>query len=199
MAKKFKGVLGENIIPPKPTGIIRSAMPNAAKSHLTTELLRISVARVAKLDLLAEDYGIPLTGTHYFELAMALAEEFVPGFSIAEPKGRPKRWPDLLRGALVVEMREIIESETKGKGPEYAARVLSKKLPWRDMVEELENPVQALLSVYKKTTREEPDLVFLCKAYKAKRTRDDNGKLQFDSMIEQYISEVTGKSKNPGN
>lgn len=197
MVKKFSGELRKHIKAPEPIGIINAEMPSGVVKHFLKEFSRIENERNAKLRLLAQHYGIPPTGNYYRELALAIAMEFVPGFSVEKRKGAPKKWPDILRAALVVEMREHIKPGTE-KGPTHAAKIISKRNPWKFMVEGLDQPAEALLNVYKKAVKNNRELVLAVETFKAKGKLAQDGRPQFDVMIEQYISELTGRQKKLG-
>ncbi len=168
-------------------------MQDPAERHIQNEFTRIHNERLAKLDLLAQHYGIEPNGNHYLQLALALARDFVPGFSIAKMRGAPERWPNLLRGALVVTMQDIIQPTRKGRGPTYAAKILSQRNPWKKMVHELDDPPNALLNVYKKTTKHEPRLVAFMQGSKNRHRLADGTTPGFDAMINELIDGITTK------
>jgi hypothetical protein len=148
MSKKFTGDLLIPIEPPNGGGSLMTAAE--LQSLVQSENARIFDERWRKLGLLAAHYAIETTGSHYAALAMALAVDLnVPGFQLKAKRGAPEKWPDFLRTAVVVEMQEIVDPATKGKGPQYAARVLAKREPWNAFLAGLSEPAEALLNVYK--------------------------------------------------
>lgn len=173
MTKKFSGALKQRIAPPKPFVVnfaeISSAFaakwlgipwpPQKRWENWQLETQRIKREQREKLDLLAEHYGIPQTANRDTRLALRLAQEFVPGFQFMKKRGAPPKWPDNVRGALVVEINALCKPGVKGKGPTNAAKLLSTREPWCRMLKELNEPAEALLNVYKNTKRNDGDLV----------------------------------------
>jgi hypothetical protein len=99
----------------------------------------ISSQTLAKLELLLQHYEIPKGNPDcWFYLAINLAHQFLPGFSIAKKAGcgRPKIWNDelLTRLYLVVEERKALARD--GKKPVSLKKIsfeLSKVEPWKSI------------------------------------------------------------------
>jgi hypothetical protein len=84
-----------------------------------------------KLILLCEHYGIELGPNALPDLAVALAEDFVPAFKDKAKPGPSAKWTRLSAGMLVAEMDELIDPKAKSRGPKWAAKELAKRHPWR--------------------------------------------------------------------
>lgn len=153
---------------------------------------RIEREQWKKLDQLAEKYGISQTDDRYAKLALRLAQEFVPGFGYRyrRKRGAPKKWPNDIRGALVVEIDALCKPGVKGKGPTNAAKLLSKREPWSRMVKGLADPVAALLNVYKKAKRNEGDLISRVTKMKERLTESQAGGTSFDQLVADWIDKA---------
>lgn len=90
--------------------------------------------KVGKLMALAESYGIESGANQWYQLAAKLAEEF-PGFQPKPAAKRPSRWTDIIQGVLVVELERLIKNG-EAENATTAARLLSRREPWMQFLEE---------------------------------------------------------------
>jgi hypothetical protein len=105
-----------------------------------------------KLLLLCDHYEIERGPTMFAELALSLAEEYVPAFREYKAH-RPTKWTDLNKGALVVEIERRVTNDPT-RGVKWAAAQVAKEEPWRSFLEVREgeetypDPGEALRKVY---------------------------------------------------
>lgn len=79
----------------------------ATDDLIKAEARRVVEARMAKLPALCAAHGVELGD--WLDLAFELAEEYVPGFRVAKPAGRPIEWSEYEKAEFrltVDDMRE---------------------------------------------------------------------------------------------
>jgi hypothetical protein len=85
------------------------------------------------LDKLLDSYGIPRDDKdRYRKLALALAREYVKGFSTTDrPTGRPRKWPTSLRDELRAEIAQYRKDHPHRKWTTIRiCRELAKRPKW---------------------------------------------------------------------
>lgn len=186
---RFKGVLGKpirGVKPPQPVSSLAWAMRGreAIEEHERAvakwrgdSVVDLMLAHSVRIPALFAHYGITpppmaemLVGDGarhgpWAQLAMALANEFVPGFqrapAPADP-GRKRVWTDLLQGELVSAVRTL-RARGKADGREVSERDACKQLarlaPWRNLTNGAPDTLYARYKEAKKG-----DLVWLADA-----------------------------------
>lgn len=156
------------------------------KAYRARETERIQHELELRMSALAGHYGIEETGNHYKELALALAMDHVPGFSLEKERGAPEKWSELLQAALVVEMHALIQGTKKSQ--RQAARQLSKRLPWSRLVAGSEAPDDLLLNAYKKGKKD----LTLVEIMSAIRSGSAPGahKVSYVDLLEKQVTEA---------
>jgi hypothetical protein len=109
-ARKYQGELAEPIYLPR--GVSLADLGKPEKQQIDEDVARIKAARIARIGLLFEHYGIDPKGEHAWPaLTFALAIDHVPGmdFMIGEkPRpGRTKTWQNGLGFELICAVETI--------------------------------------------------------------------------------------------
>ena len=187
--KKFGGELDEPL-PPLRVGLL---MDDEATRKVFTS--RIALEN-RKLELLLAHYGLE-TGD-YLNLSLALAREIADGFKETKPKGRRKKWTDLVLSYLFVEIkRKCIERGVRGnKIPPEIFAAVAKQAPWDSFLEKCDapgidpDPAEAIRKAYFKAKKEAYSGIFW-KAYCWHKETD---------TVDEWEKEVlSGVQKSAGN
>lgn len=144
MQKKFKGVLATPIKP-------RQLHLLMDEAEIREQRAKWAAEDYQKLLLLCEHYGIPTTpigAFTFYDLAMRLAQDFVPGFQEEVPRGRKQKWHIGNMGALVVEIERLVQSGDESHGVFWAAGVLAKREPWKSFLDTSREPKAVVQKVY---------------------------------------------------
>lgn len=181
-----KGPLLEPL-PPLHLGLLTHGDENAEKIAARVKL------EYEKLELLAEHLNIKPGPSRWYQLSLELARQLVPGLNEAKPKGRPKKWGMVEKGALVVE----IERRTStGMNQEEAARAIAKLEPWASFVARWapgkattgSDPAEALLAEYKSARKH----FFAEVAWDAFRFHEHEGTLdEWNDFIVRAVGSTT--------
>lgn len=130
MRKKFKGELAAPIKPRRPHLLMDDTESSQQQAKWAEEDHH-------KLLLLCEHFGIattPMSALTFYNLAMRLACDFVPGFQEKRSKGRKSKWHIGNMGALVVEVERLVQPGDNAHGVSWAAGVLATKEPWKSFL-----------------------------------------------------------------
>ena len=133
---KFARLSRPIVIPPPPrlsTGTFLHTNNQDKEIRAKYEQWKMRCALIAageslkKLDLLFDLYGIERgKQTSWFQLALRLAIDYIPGFSIAKRPGRHKKWDEWHLFKLNREINRI-KKEKDGRSAQHACRSLSRR------------------------------------------------------------------------
>jgi hypothetical protein len=200
--RKWKGALATPIRQPhviRPRGYRVDSNTVEAENTMMCQAMDEAVekARLEKLDLLFEHYGIE-NKLDYFNLSLALAVEHVPGFAVkhvnyklshgncgavepVEKTGRPREWTSERSIGLFRAVKKI-KSKQGIKEDREALRLLSRHQPWKPpanhrggpdkWVETLETRLQEVKAIRKKAAQQLHNILNL----KRKRASGSSGK-----------------------
>ena len=108
----------------------------------------------AKFKFLLDHYGLAKGPNQYLYLSMALAMEIVPAFQLEKKRGAKTKWTDDCKACLVVEIERSIEQADRDQSITWAAKELSKKEPWKSLVQSNDSS-EMLRQVYSKSKNKE--------------------------------------------
>ena len=147
MGFTYKGDLASPIEPPKLTNPDSEWEKADAAEEIADQQLK-------RMFLLFGAHGI--SPGDWRGLCYALAEAHVPGFQVAKGRaGRPRKWSDLDRARLVIEVQQTELGATE------ATRLLAQQEPWRSMLPKTKTAARTLHNEY---TRADPRWVEIIKA-----------------------------------
>ena len=99
---------------------------------------------------LLRQYGIhELSESGLYQLALALARDYVPSFTEAKPRGQPKKWSVGAEASLCIRAQGIVDRD--GVSKSEACRKLIDELPYCQMSIQWESLRQRLQTAQKKS------------------------------------------------
>jgi len=136
--KKFSGPLAEPM--PSLEGLIGRIQYNRIYS--------------TKFNILLDKYNIVEGPNQYEQLSKALILDIVPGFQQEKKRGAKTKWTDDCKACLVIEIERSIEQADRDQSITWAAKQLSKKEPWKSLVQSNDSS-EMLRQVYSKSKNKE--------------------------------------------
>jgi len=147
--KQFKGKLQEPLKPRK-KGLLRRTEKEQTRGE---EILE-------KIGLLLDHYDLKVGSSDlgelpaYMILAYFLARDSgIAGFQEEKKRGRKQKWSDVIKAYLVADMVRIQALSVREISAREAARILSRKDPWKSFVESKDDssasdPGETLRQIY---------------------------------------------------
>jgi hypothetical protein len=133
----FEGQLAEPITyPPRPLADL-DILPEGVKTAEEAEARwrkewsdQIFAQRTEKLLDLLKCYGLPIDPPDWFSLAVMLAEDFVPGFTVKDPNKRAKGAPKKTSSNLLGAVDDILQRKPELSVAAACRALTKKKGPW---------------------------------------------------------------------
>ena len=106
----------------------------ASDESIKEETSRIVHARVAKLPALFAAHGVEIGD--WIDLVFELAEEYVPGFRVVGPAGRPTEWSDYYKAEFKLTVDDMREANPGMKITDAIRRVQRLK-SWQEKTKDM--------------------------------------------------------------
>ena len=127
---KYTGKLAKPIVS-KQLGIF------ATDDDIHAEALRVTTEKVNKVSALFAVHGVELHD--WMDLAFELAEEYVPGFKVVRPAGRPTEWQEYDKAEFKLAVDDM-KSANKGIATTEAIRRVCRLSHWTEKTKGMKVP-----------------------------------------------------------
>jgi hypothetical protein len=119
---KYTGKLAKPIVS-KQLGLL------ATDDDIKAEALRVATEKVNKVSALFAVHGVELND--WMDLAFELAEEYVPGFKVVRPAGRPTEWQEYDKAEFKLAVDDM-KSANEGIATTEAIRRVCRLSHWAE-------------------------------------------------------------------
>ncbi|NMV41840.1 hypothetical protein [Ralstonia insidiosa] len=148
-SKKYKGVLAKRIKPRRPM-LLAAAL--RSQDALRSTIAEHDREDREKLIELAAHYNIPVGPNFHYELLLALAREYVPGFQEETATGRKKKWTFEKQFELADDVDALVVAGDVNHGIDWATQQLAKSKKWAAFLSAKDggtaDPAEALRKAY---------------------------------------------------
>ena len=159
--KKFTGQLAKKRKPRKEGELLAAGLRNN-QDQLKEIISKRIQEDLEKLKLLCAHYGIQENDSMFYELSLALAEDFVPGFQEKIRSGTKLKWTFMKQIELCSAIELLVDNS---HSIDRACEILSNDEPWKSFLDSQESkntnpdPGEALRQQYYALKKNFPDFV----------------------------------------